>query len=311
MADNNLNVDAFAPAEMAQRVQGVGVKKANLDAPTTFVLAILAGAFIALGANFATVVWTDNGLGYGVSRLLGGLAFALGLILVIVAGSELFTGNNLIVMAWAARKVRTRHLLRNWAIVYVGNFVGAFATAFGVYIARQWTFDSYKLGATALNIANTKVGLDFVSAFALGVFCNALVCLAVWLCFSARTTTDKILAIIPPISAFVAAGFEHSVANMYFIPIGLLIRNEPQVLTAAGKTAEQLTNLTWGGFLLNNLLPVTLGNIVGGGVMVAAVYWFVYLRGEPEHRFVVPLRWLGLAGNKPKPQAVQQNKPAR
>lgn len=300
MADNGLNIDSYAPAEMAQRVESVGVKKANLDAATTFALAILAGAFIALGANFATLVWTDNGLSYGVSRLLGGLVFSLGLILVIVGGSELFTGNNLIVMAWASRKVRTRQLLRNWVIVYVGNFVGAFLTAFGVYIARQWAFDSYKLGATALNIANTKVGLDFVSAFALGIFCNALVCLAVWLCFSARSTTDKILAIIPPISAFVAAGFEHSVANMYFIPIGLLVRNEPQVLAAAGKTTEQLANLTWGGFLLNNLLPVTLGNIVGGGVMVAAVYWFIYLRGSPEHRFVAPLRMLGLAGDKPK-----------
>lgn len=311
MAENGFNIDSYAPAEMAQRVESVGVKKANLDAATTFALAILAGAFIALGANFATVVWTDNGLSYGVSRLLGGLVFTLGLILVIVGGSELFTGNNLIVMAWASRKVRTRQLLRNWALVYVGNFVGAFATAFGMYLARQWAFDSYKLGATALNIANAKVGLDFVPAFALGVFCNALVCLAVWLCFSARSTTDKILAIIPPISAFVAAGFEHSVANMYFIPIGLLVRNEPQVLAAAGKTAEQLANLTWGGFLINNLLPVTLGNIVGGGVMVAAVYWFVYLRSQPEHRFVVPLRWLGLMEHKPKSGIAQQTKSAR
>jgi formate transporter len=311
MAENGFNIDGYAPAEMAQRVESVGVKKANLDAATTFVLAILAGAFIALGANFATVVWTDNGLSYGVSRLLGGLVFTLGLILVIVGGSELFTGNNLIVMAWASHKVRTRQLLRNWGLVYVGNFVGAFATAFGMYLARQWAFDSYKLGATALNIANTKVGLDFVPAFALGVFCNALVCLAVWLCFSARTTTDKILAIIPPISAFVAAGFEHSVANMYFIPMGLLLRNEPQVLTAAGKTAEQLANLTWGGFLINNLLPVTLGNIVGGGVMVAAVYWFVYLRTQPEHRFVVPLRRLGLMEHKPKTGIAQQTKSAR
>jgi formate transporter len=310
MAENNFNIDAYAPAEMAQRVESVGVKKANLDAATTFALAILAGAFIALGANFATVVWTDNGLSYGMSRLLGGLVFTLGLILVIVGGSELFTGNNLIVMAWASRKVRTRQLLRNWVLVYVGNFVGAFATAFGMYLARQWAFDSYKLGATALNIANTKVGLDFVPAFALGVFCNALVCLAVWLCFSARTTTDKILAIIPPISAFVAAGFEHSVANMYFIPMGLLLRNEPQVLSAAGKTAEQLAYLTWGGFLINNLLPVTLGNIVGGGVMVAAVYWFVYLRSEPEHRFVGPLRWLGLVDRKPKPEIAPQTKNA-
>ncbi len=300
MAESGFNFDAYAPAEIAQRVSNVGVKKAKLDWATTFALAVLAGAFIGLGANFATLVWTDNGLGYGFSRLLGGLVFTLGLILVVVAGAELFTGNALIAMAWAAQKVRTRELLRNWTIVYIGNFAGSLATAYGIYLARQWAFDGYKVGATALNIANAKVGYDFVSAFALGVFCNALVCLAVWLCFGARTTTDKILAIIPPISAFVAGGFEHSVANMYFVPLGLFLRGEPDVLKAAGKTIEQLPNLTWQGFLLNNLLPVTLGNILGGAVMVAAVYWFVYLRQEPEHRFVVPLRWLRLVNHEPK-----------
>lgn len=280
MTDLRLDFDGYAPAEMALRVETVGVKKAELASATLFALAVLAGAFIGLGANFATVVWTDNGLGYGVSRLAGALVFTLGLILVLVGGAELFTGNSLIVMAWATRKISTWQLARNWAMVYAGNFVGALATAFGFYLTRQWTFDAYKVGATALNIANTKVSLDFVSAFMLGVFCNALVCLAVWLCFSARSTTDKILAIIPPIAAFVAMGLEHSVANMYFIPMGLLLRNEPAVLGAANKTAEEMANLTWGGFLMNNLLPVTLGNIFGGAVMVAAVYWFVYLRGR-------------------------------
>lgn len=278
MTENGFNIDAYAPNEMAQRVETVGVKKANLGTATMFALAVLAGAFIALGANFATVVWTDNGLSYGLSRLLGGIVFSLGLILVIVGGAELFTGNNLIVMAWASGKISAMMVARNWVVVYLGNFVGSVATAYGVYLSRQWTFDSYKLGATALNIANAKVNLDFLSAFALGVFCNALVCLAVWLCFSARTTTDKVLAIIPPISAFVAAGFEHSVANMYFIPMGLFLRDEPNVLQAASKTAEQISNLTWQGFLITNLVPVTLGNIVGGGLLVAAVYWFVYLR---------------------------------
>ncbi len=311
MTENNFSIDAYAPAEMAQRVEGVGVKKANLDWATTFALAVLAGAFIGLGANFATLVWTDNGLGYGVSRLLGGTVFSLGLILVVVAGAELFTGNNLIVMAWASGKVRTRQLFRNWAIVYVGNFVGSLATAYGVYLARQWSFDTFKVGATALNIANTKVGLDFVSALMLGVFCNALVCLAVWLCFSARTTTDKILAIVPPIAAFVAGGFEHSVANMYFIPMGLFLRNEPQVVAASGKTVEQLASLNWYGFIVNNLLPVTLGNIIGGGIMVAAVYWFVYLRNEPEHRFVIPLRRLGLVNHEPRPELKPQRKATR
>lgn len=293
MADS-ISIDAYAPAEIAQRAETVGVKKAGLDTATTFALAVLAGAFIALGANFATVVWTDNGLGYGVSRLAGGLVFSLGLILVIVGGAELFTGNMLIVMAWASRKVSTLAVLRNWTIVYVGNFVGATATAYGVYLSHQWVNDGYKVGATALNVANNKVGLDFLSAFMLGVFCNALVCLAVWLCFGARSTTDKILAIIPPITAFVAVGFEHSIANMYFIPIGLFVRAEAPVVAATGKLAEQFANLTWSGFLLNNLLPVTLGNLVGGGIMVAAWYWFVYLRGTSDSRFAVPMTRLGL-----------------
>lgn len=280
MADNNplISLDAYAPQEMALRIQKVGVTKANLNLVTNFALAVLAGAFIALGANFATIVWSDNGLSYGLSRLAGGLVFSLGLILVVVGGAELFTGNALIVMAWASRRISTLQLVRNWAIVYVGNFAGALATAFGFYLTRQWMFDGAKVGATALNIASNKTSLDFVSAFMLGVFCNALVCLAVWLCLSAHSTTDKILAIIPPITAFVAGGLEHSIANMYFIPIGLLLKNEPAVLTAANKTVDQLATLTWQGFLLNNLVPVTLGNIFGGAVMVAAVYWFVYLR---------------------------------
>lgn len=310
MGENSdlISIDAYAPSEMAQRVETVGVKKANLDTAATLALGVLAGAFIALGANFATIVWTDNGLSYGVSRLAGGLVFSLGLILVIVGGAELFTGNSLIVMAWASGKVRTSRLLRNWTLVYVGNFIGSVATAYGIYLARQWVFDGYKVGATALNIANNKASLDFVPAFVLGIFCNALVCLAVWLCFSARTTTDKILAIVPPISAFVAGGFEHSVANMYFIPIGLFLRNEPAVVEAAGKSAEQLSHLTWQGFLLNNLLPVTLGNIVGGVVMVAAAYWFVYLRAEANNRFSVPLHRLKLDGKvqTPKPGAARR-----
>jgi formate transporter len=282
MTDYHASIDAFTPVEMARRVQTVGVSKANLDAATMFALAVLAGAFIALGANVATIAFTDNGLGYGVSRLLGGLVFSLGLILVIVGGAELFTGNNLIIMAWASGLLPTSLLLRNWVLVYLGNFVGGLGTAVGVYLSRQWTFDAYRVGATALTIANAKVHHDFLAAFALGAFCNALVCLAVWLCFSARTTTDKILAIVPPITAFVAAGFEHSVANMYFIPMGLLLRNQPHVVEVAGQNMEPLADLTWRGFFVNNLLPVTLGNLVGGTVMVAAVYWFVYVRYPPK-----------------------------
>ena len=279
---NGISFDALIPAEMASKAEQIGVKKAHMNALSTFVLAVLAGAFIALGAVFSTtVVAGTSALPYGVVRLLAGLVFSLGLVLVVVAGAELFTGNNLIVMAWASGKVGTRLLLANWGIVYLGNFAGALATAVLIYLSQQFTFGQGAVGAAALATANGKVGLDFIQAIALGIFCNALVCLAVWMSFSARTTTDRILAVVPPITAFVAAGFEHSIANMYYIPVALLIKAgaPASFWTAIGKTAADFPNLTWDRFLVNNLLPVTIGNIIGGALMVGAVYWFVYLRG--------------------------------
>lgn len=276
-----LSLDALIPAEMAAKAEAVGAKKAHLNPVSMFVLAILAGAFIALGAVFATTVSAGAGdLPYGLVRLLAGLVFSLGLILVIVGGAELFTGNNLIVMAWAHGTVSTQLLLKNWIIVYTGNFVGAFLTAILMFVSQQYTFGKGAVGAAALATANTKSGFDFVQAIALGILCNALVCLAVWLTFSARTTTDRILAIIPPITAFVAAGFEHSIANMYFIPIGLFIKTfAPESFwTGLGKTAADYANLTWYNFFVNNLIPVTIGNLIGGVFFVGAVYWFVYLR---------------------------------
>jgi formate transporter len=282
---NELQIDAFPPPKMANRMEEVGIAKVGLRADTMFSLAILAGAFIGMGAVFSTVVTTGlatAGVGYGVVRLLGGLAFSLGLIAVVVAGSELFTGNNLIVMAFASRRVTLAQLLRNWGIVYTGNFVGSILTAAILFATRQYTFAGGALGANALAIANTKVSLDFVQAIALGIMCNALVCLAVWLCSSARSTTDKILSIVFPISAFVAAGFEHSIANMYFIPIGLFIKDfaPPEFWASIGKTATDFANLTWGAFFLKNLLPVTIGNIIGGAGFVGLVYWFIYLRPQ-------------------------------
>jgi formate/nitrite transporter len=231
-----------------------------------------------VGAVFATTVAAGAGgiVPYGIVRLLSGLVFTVGLVLVIVGGAELFTGNNLIVMAWAGRKVTSGGLLRNWTIVYAGNFVGALATAALMFLTRQYTFGGGAVGTAALGTAVTKVGYGFVQAIALGVLCNALVCLAVWLTFSARSTIDKIAAILLPIAAFVAAGFEHSIANMYFIPIGLLIKGLDPAFTAA--SGVDVSNLTWPSFLIANLLPVTLGNVIGGAVLVAAVYWFVFLR---------------------------------
>jgi formate transporter len=287
--------DAILPATMAARAEESGVKRISTDPLTVFVLSILAGAFIALGAVFATtvgagtstIISTASGavvysavLPYGVARLLIGIVFSLGLILVVIAGAELFTGNNMIVMAWASGKVRTRDVLFNWALVFVGNFAGAFMTAVLMFYTTQYTFGGGSVGLMALTTANAKTSLEIIPAFGLGIMCNALVCLAVWMCYSARTAVDRVFTIVPPIAAFVAAGFEHSIANIYFIPIGLLIKGgaPDSFWTSIGKTAADFPTLTWTNFFIGNLLPVTIGNIIGGSLMVAAVYWFIYLR---------------------------------
>jgi formate transporter len=277
------SLDALLPPEMARLAEEIGVRKAAAPAGRLFALAVLAGAFIALGAVFATTVaaGTSESWPYGVTRLLSGLVFSLGLILVGVGGAELFTGNNLIVMAWASRRVGTAALLRNWAIVYAGNLAGALGTAVLVFMGKQYAFGGGAVGLAALRIAQAKVGLEFTQAIALGILCNALVCLAVWMTFSARSTVDRIAAILFPISAFVAAGFEHSVANMYFVPFALLIRDLDPAFVAATPKLPDLAALTWESFLLRNLLPVTVGNVIGGAVLVALVYWSVYLRPAP------------------------------
>jgi formate/nitrite transporter len=272
-------LDAVPPPEMARKAEEVGVAKAGLDTLTTLALAVLAGAFIALGAAFATTTLSGTGeLPYGVARLLGGLAFSLGLILVVVAGAELFTGNNLVVMAWASRRVTTARLLRNWSLVYAGNFAGATATAGLMFAAKEYEFGRGEVGATALTIAATKTSYPFGQALALGALCNALVCLAVWLCYSARSTADRILAIVPPIAAFVALGFEHSVANMYFVPFGILVKGDEAFV--ASQRATGLSTVDWTHFA-ESLVPVTLGNVIGGSVMVGAVYWLAFLRCRP------------------------------
>jgi formate/nitrite transporter len=276
------SVDALIPQEMAEKAEAIGVRKAELAFWPLFALAVLAGAFIALGAMFSTTTAAGSAvLPYGVARLLIGLTFCVGLILVVVAGAELFTGNNLIVMAWASRKVSTLALLRNWVIVYIGNFVGSLGTAVLVFLGKQYTFGSGGVGEYALKVAASKLHYGFIQAVALGMLCNALVCLAVWLTFSARSTAGKILAIIFPITTFVAASFEHSVANMYFVPYALLIKAfDPAFVTGLADKAPDLSTLTWGNFLLKNLLPVTIGNILGGAGLVALMYWFVYLNGR-------------------------------
>lgn len=250
--------DAYTPSKLIDLAQASGVEKANLGSFQTLTLGILGGAFIAFGAMFYTVVVSGSTLGYGPDRFLGGVAFSLGLILILVGGAELFTGNNLLAIAWAERVVSTRQLLRNWLLVYAGNLIGAFMTAEFVHLSG--ILDPAIVAKTAMDIAEAKMALGIREAFARGLLCNALVCLAVWLCFAANSVAGKIATIIPPVSAFVALGFEHSVANMYLIPVGWLV----------GSVA-----VTWSG-LLFNLFWVTLGNIVGGSVLVALVYWVIY-----------------------------------
>jgi formate/nitrite transporter len=276
----SVRIHAILPPQIAKRAEEIGIKKSEMSLEKTFVLAVLAGAFVALGAVFSTTVAVDSTLPYGVNRMMMGLVFCLGLILVVVAGAELFTGNNLIVMAWVSGKVSVYRLLRNWVIVYVGNFVGSVATALLLYATKQYTFSEGSVGLTMFKTASAKLAYEPEQAIALGMMCNALVCLAVWLTYGARSTSDKILAILFPITAFVAAGFEHSVANMYFVPVTLFIKAfDGDFVTRMGiETAD----LTWGNFLVDNLLPVTIGNIIGGAVMVGVVYWFIYL--HQNHR---------------------------
>jgi formate transporter len=278
------SLDALMPPQVAAKAGDLGVSKAGMSALRTLALAVLAGAFIGLGAMFATTVAAGSAdvLPFGVAKLIAGIAFSLGLILVVVAGAELFTGNNLIVMAWAERRIPIRRVLRNWVLVYAGNLVGAVATVLLIYASKQYEFGDGAVGANALAIAQTKTSLGFGQAIALGIMCNALVCLAIWLTYAARSVTDKVLAILFPITAFVAAGFEHSVANMYFLPMGLLIHDDGSSAfwQASGASPSDYPDITWTHALVDNLLPVTIGNIIGGSVMVGLVYWLIYVRTD-------------------------------
>jgi formate transporter len=273
-------LDALLPDAIARKAEEIGVAKAKRDTLPLFALAVLAGAFIAFGALFATVALTESGaMPYGAARVLAGLVFALGLILIVVGGAELFTGDVLMVMAWASKRLKLAAMLRAWAIIYAGNLVGAVGTAVLVFLSGHHGFAQGAIGATALSIATDKTALPFGQALVLGVLANVLVCMAVWAALGARSVTDKVLVITPPIAAFVAAGFEHSIANMYFISYGWLIRHgaDAGFWGLIGRTPAEFATITLGGFLAN-LAPVTIGNFIGGAVLVGIVYWFIFLR---------------------------------
>ena len=264
------NLNAYSPAEIKEAIEKVGVKKANLPFLPSFMLALVAGGAIGLGALYYTIVASDAELSFATTRVVGGVVFSLGLALVLVGGAELFTGNNLIVMAWASGKVSTREMLGNWVIVYFGNLVGSLGLVFLVFFSHHLDMNGGRIGLSILNTAAAKIQPDVVTLFFKGILCNVLVCLAVWLAYAGRSVTDKIVALILPISAFIAAGFEHCVANMYFLPLAWL-------LTHAGHVPANFdaSPITISG-IIHNLVPVTLGNIVGGAGLVGAVYWAIY-----------------------------------
>ena len=268
--------DAFSPKEIAAQVETIGVAKARLPLVSMLMLSVVAGAFIGLGALYFVLVKSDLSLGFAAGQVLGGVAFALGLVLVVVAGAELFTGNNLLAMAWADGKISTLELLRNWAIVCGGNFIGAAGLALFVFLSRHPEMNDGAIAEEYLSIAAAKVAMPFWTAFFNGILCNTLVCMAVWMALAGRSVIDKAVAIVFPISAFVAAGFEHSVANMYFIPLAML-------LETFEKTGETANVVTWVGFL-GNLVPVILGNIIGGSVLVGLVYHVIYRRAPGGNR---------------------------
>jgi formate/nitrite transporter len=261
-----LDLDAYAPAQVAERVEKAGVAKARLPALQTLALAVLAGAFIALGSMYYLVAMTEPGLGFGPSRVLGGVAFSLGLVLVLVAGAELFTGNALMVMAWVDRRIAGRELARNWALVLLGNLAGAVGAALLFHQADGTGLGGGRLGGILATIARTKTELTWDVALLRGILCNALVCLAVWLSLAARDVGGRILAIVFPISAFVALGFEHSIANLFFLPLALLDGAE------GVSVADALHNLVW----------VTLGNVAGGAGLVGLAYWVCYRWAPPR-----------------------------
>lgn len=256
--------NAFAPQEIALRVQAVGVKKARLPLPSQLILSVLGGAFIGMGALLYVLVHADEGLGFAARQLTAGLSFCIGMLLVVVAGAELFTGNNLIVMARAQGAIGSGEVARNWAIVFAGNLVGAGGLALLVWLSRHPDMNGGAIGRDYLHIAEAKAALPFLVALWRGILCNALVCLAIWMSYAGRSVSDKAVAILFPITAFVACGFEHCIANLYYFAMALLLAPDASLPLLGG--------------MLRNIVAVVIGNVMGGSVLVGLVYYFIYIR---------------------------------
>ncbi len=274
-------IEIIAPAKMAEKAVFSAEQKSQNAPWKTLLLALLAGMFVSTGGLISTTATSGTAdlLPYGVIRLIAGFTFSFALMMVLISGSELFTGNVLLVMACLSKRITWIDMLKNWVLVYIGNLAGSLALAGMVFAGKQYLNGHGLVGLNILIVAESKTSLEWMQAFWLGVLCNFLVCLGVWMAYSGRSTIDKMVAVIPPITAFVASGFEHSVANMYFIPMGLLVKyfGTDTFFDVIGMTSGSFPHITINNFLFNNLLPVTLGNIVGGGFFVGVLYWWIYL----------------------------------
>ncbi|HEY0328473.1 MAG TPA: formate/nitrite transporter family protein [Rhodopseudomonas sp.] len=274
MADNAiLGSDAYSPAEIQDKVEKLGVKKARMPFLPEFMLSIIAGGSIGLGGMFFVIVLADATLGFAIQRVLGGVVFSLGLALVMIGGAELFTGNCLIVMAWWNGQIRTGEVIRNWIVVWVGNLVGALGLVFLLYMAHFADLNNGGTGTAMLKLAIGKMSPDAVTIFFKGILCNLLVCLGVWLAYASRSVADKMAGMVLPVACFVAAGFEHCVANMFFLPMAWLLAETGHVPAGLDVSVITLFNI------MHNIIPATLGNIVGGAGFVGLIYWAIYRKG--------------------------------
>ncbi len=270
------------PEEVLEKFRHIAKSKANLPVYKMLLLGFLAGAYIAFGAQLATMVGHDASrvLGVGFAKFLFGSVFTVGLMLVVIAGAELFTGNNLIVVGALTKRATWSGLLKNWFWVYIANFIGSITLVYLMFYTDLWKTNNFGVGIFALKIGVAKVNLTWIEAFTRAVLCNWLVCLACWIAIASKDIIGKIFAIYFPIMAFVASGFEHSVANMYFVPMAIMLKGQSTLISSSGISQGALSNLTWNNFIVHNLIPVTLGNIVGGALLVATVYVLIYWKKE-------------------------------
>jgi len=273
----------LSPKEVAENVVEISKNKSELQILPMLLLGLLAGVYIGFGAELCTMVTHDlsKHLGVGFAKFMGGSVFTVGLMLVVLAGAELFTGNCLMLTGLLAHRISAKGMLRNWFFVYFANLAGSMFLVVIIYYSNLWKVGNLGVGAAAMKIAVGKVNLSFLEAFCRAIACNWLVCLAVWLAIAGKDAVSKIFGIYFPIMAFVASGFEHSVANMYFIPMGLFLKANAAVISAAGLT-NTVNSLTWSSFIVKNLIPVTLGNIIGGAFFVGGVYYLAYLRKNSD-----------------------------